>query len=151
MDVLVTLGTFLLQQRPPPTTKLFGSNFLLKCLTGLSRSKTFFHNRKLASIGLVFCYTTFSTHYNYNSVRIHCLFCDSKQEAVEKVWTISYLNSKLSHWKWIKNESFWLVFMFFKINFCLHLQKNGGGGTEKSQVSLHSQHCQRIGTGSDGI
>ena len=60
---------------PPPPTRSFEIKFPLKFQTGLVKSETFFYNRKLTSIGKVFCLNkTFFTHFNYNFDRIRCFF-----------------------------------------------------------------------------
>ena len=59
----------------PPPTRSFEIKFPLKFQTGLVKSETFFYNRKLTSIGKVFCLNkTFFTHFNYNCDRIRCFF-----------------------------------------------------------------------------
>ena len=59
-----TGGSFLCFSPPP-------SKFPLKVQTSLIERKTFFHNKKLSSIKMVFCLNkTFFTHFDYTMLKL---------------------------------------------------------------------------------
>ena len=92
----------------PPTTKIFENNFPSKLQTILIKSKTFFHNRKLTSIRVVFRLNkTLFTHFHYDYVRIKCLLMTQNRKLLisssklrnyigKKCEQSLYLNPKLS-------------------------------------------------------
>ena len=72
----VSSGLFLFSTTPRPRDmNIFRRKFLRKIWTGLIKSKTFFHNRKLTSIRKVFSLNeTFFTLFDSKYVQIHCFF-----------------------------------------------------------------------------
>ena len=92
---------------PPTTTKIFENNFPEKLWTSLIKSKTFFHNRKLTSIRVVFRLNKTFIHFDYNYVRIKCLLMTQNRKLLissskmrnyigKKCKQSLYLNPKLS-------------------------------------------------------
>ena len=77
--------------------------------TSLIKSKTFFHNGTLTSIGTVFCFNkTLFTLFDYNCARIKCLLMTQNRKLLissskmrdyilKMCEQILYLNPRLSH------------------------------------------------------
>ena len=125
------MGSFL----SSPSTKNFESKLSLKFQISPIKSKTFFHNRKLASVRIVVCLIkTFFTHFDYHYVFVFTVFCYSKQEAADfyqqcvtpyaKKVCISSLNRHFVNE--YKIEDFRLYSRLFVIKFSLIFQKKIG-------------------------